>query len=151
MIGKDPEKERWVFYFHRDINKLLDIVRDYMTDYNAEYEIDGMKEGYLGQIGDMIQWLTYGVLDDLRQLSGNGDYDEETNRSKHAFEIITRILEKEFPCLGKESWNDEMCKEANCRIKSRCYTTRSFNKLHPLQKREWVLDQIKVGIQTFDG
>ena len=76
MSSKYPEKETWRFYFHRDIDKLSDIVRDYMTNYNAEYETDGMDEVYTGQISDIIQGLTQSVLDDLIQLWGNKGYSK---------------------------------------------------------------------------
>ena len=148
MSSEDSEKEKWVYYIRRDIDKLSDLIRDYMKDYNTEYEIDGMTENYAGEISDTIQALTQGVLDDLKEWCCNEDSVKETNVLNDAYEMITKVLGKEFPCLGIDSWNDEICEQGNCKIRFACYSNSSFNGLDPEQKRQWVLDQIKKGIQN---
>jgi hypothetical protein len=130
------------------VDKLSDIIRDYMKNYNTECEIEWMTEEYPGDISNVIQTLTQGVLIDLIMRCGKEEPDEENDILNKAYEVITTVLGKEFPCLGIDSWNDEVC-DGNCKVKFACYANRSFNSLDPEKKRQWVLDQIKKGIQTF--
>ena len=153
MSSRNPEKERWAFYFHCDMDNLADLVRDYMrnsaTGYkedDSQTQIEGMTENYDGEISETVQALTQAVLCDLEELWRNEDSGEQRDTLGDAYEVITKTLGKEFPCLGIDSWNSEICEQRNCRIKAVCYTTNSFNDLNPKQKRQWVLDQMKKGI-----
>ena len=129
----DTEKERILFHIH----KLSNIIRDYMRN-------KGITEYYNGEMSDRVHGLTQWVLRDLNWYCGNEDPDVETNLIKNSYEVITKTLGKEFPCLGIASWNDKICHK--CKIRFSCYTSESINSPNLEQKRQWVLDQISKGI-----
>jgi hypothetical protein len=153
MSSKDPEKERWVRHISADIDDLSDLVGKYMRNTETAHKEDGSKieveretENYPEEISETIQALAQRVLCDLKELSGDEDSGEETDVLKDAYELIMKVLAQKLPCFGIDSWNDEICEQANCEIRFGCYGTRSFNNLNMEQKRQWVLDQIKKGI-----
>jgi hypothetical protein len=153
MSSRDSEKQRWAYHAHADMDKLYRIIRDYMRDGTIGHKedgsrtwVEGLTEDYDGQISELIQSLTQAVLADLKEYWGSKN--EDMSKDSHTF--IKQELGKDFPCFRTDSWNGTVCNPDQCKISFNCYATNSFNGLTPKQKRQWAIDQIKEGVQTFN-